>query len=71
MWSVPVLTELEWNGDWERHYGEFTGETRPHRCSLMTSWAFRRSCYEATRIVLSGDQGARSKGSAKNNPGPL
>ena len=29
MWSVPVLTELEWNGDWERHYGEFTGQTRP------------------------------------------
>ena len=29
MWSVPVLTELEWNGDWQRHYGEVTGQTRP------------------------------------------
>jgi hypothetical protein len=29
MWSVPVLTELEWNGDWQQHYGEVTGQTRP------------------------------------------
>ena len=29
MWSVPVLTELEWNGDWQRYYGEVTGQTRP------------------------------------------
>ena len=29
MWSAPVLTELEWNGDWQRHYGEVTGQTRP------------------------------------------
>ena len=28
-WSAPVLTELEWNGDWQRHYGEVTGQTRP------------------------------------------
>ena len=29
MWSVPVLTELEWNDDWQKHYGEVTGQTRP------------------------------------------
>jgi hypothetical protein len=28
-WSMPVLTELEWNGDWQRHYGEVTGQARP------------------------------------------
>jgi hypothetical protein len=28
MWSVPVLTELEWSVDWQQRYAEVTGETR-------------------------------------------